>query len=311
MLCLLFCACGSSSGPRLERSQLLGIDDVICSWGEAQVFILTQYTAYGREYGDAVWNVTLSEGSFESYIRDSLLEYLKTMMLAVYAAEQNGVSLSEAELRAVDLAADSFYNDLGDAAGRYIITRDAVRNAYKHYLMAQIFYRQTVSGSRLEISDEEARVICLQIVELPQEQGYGRAEQLAEQLKNAESVSDALKAFEGAVARTENIARGVYPEDVEAIAFALKKDQWSPVITQEGKYIILRCVSPYLASETDQHKTEMAFAAREESLNKALKGYARSSPLIYNPDLWASWSMSQYSKAPDVDFFRYTGPLEK
>ena len=67
----------------------------------------------------------------------------------------------------------------------------------------------------------------------------------------------------------------------------------------------------YAGEYLPEYKTEMAFAAREESLNKALKGYARSSPLIYNPDLWASWSMSQYSKAPDVDFFRYTGPLEK
>ncbi|MBO4873583.1 MAG: peptidyl-prolyl cis-trans isomerase [Lachnospiraceae bacterium] len=310
-LCLLFSACGRGSGPRLERSQLLGIDDVICSWGEAQVFILTQYTAYGREYGDSVWSVTLSEGNFESYIRDSLLEYLKTMLLAVYAAEQIGVSLSESEQRAVELAADSLYSDLGDAAGRFLILKDAVRSAYTHYLMAQIFYRQTVTDARMEISDEEARVISLQIVECPAEQGYEQAEVLAEKLKNTQSVSETLKDFEGVSVRTENVTRGSYSVEFETIVFALKQDQWSPVITEDGKYILVRCLSPYLATETNQHKTEMASAAREESLNKALKSYARTAQLIYNPDLWAGWSMEQYSSAPPVDFFRYTAGLEK
>ena len=311
LICLFLCACGRGSGPQLERSQLLGIDDVICSWGEAQVFILTQYTAYGREYGDSVWDVSLAEGNFESYIRDSLMEYLKTMMIAVYAAEQIGVSLSEAEQRAVDLAADSLLADLGSAASRYIITRDAVKSAYTHYVMAQIFYRQTVINSKLEISDEEARVISLQIVESPAEAGYEQAAELAEKLKTAKSPAETVKEYESVSSRTESVARGSYPEAFETIVFALKQDQWSPVIPGDECYYIVRCLSSYLAAETEQHKTEMALAAREESLNKALTSYARTAQLIYNPDLWESWSMKQYADAPAIDFFRYTGSLEK
>ena len=310
LVCLLLGACGKSSEPRLERSQLLGIDDVICSWGEAKIFILTQHTAYGQTYGESVWDVPLSDGNFESYIRDSLLEYLKTMMLAVYAAEQIGASLSEAEQREVNLAADAFMSDLKGSQGLGIQAED-VRNAYAHYAMAQIFYRQTITDSRLEISDEEARIISLQIVEMDASVGYEQASALAEEVKSGRSVSEIIKSYEGASLRTENISRGMYGSTLESIAFSLKQDQWSPVISEDGKYYILRCLSPFMEAETNRNKAEMAIRAREELLNKALRNYARTAQLIYNPELWDSWSMSQFTEAPEIDFFAYTANLEK
>ena len=310
VLCLLS-ACSRSGELQLERNQLLGVGNTICSWGEAQVFILTQYTAYDREYGSEVWDVSLSEGNFESYIRDSLLEYLKTMLLAARAAEQLGVSLSEAEQRAAELAADALMTDLGDAAGRYGITKDAVRSAYTHYALAQIFYRQTVTDARLEISDEEARVISLQIVEADESAGYALAAELAETLKTAQSAAEAISGLEGVTVRQENVVRGTYSDGFETIAFSLKQDQWSPVITENGKYYIVRCLSPYLADATEQHKAEMALAAREDTINKTLKNFARTEQMIYNPELWDSWTMAQYENAPTIDFFAYAGALKK
>ena len=310
-LLLVLSACSRGGELQLERNQLLGVGSMICSWGEAQIFILTQYTAYGREYGSDVWNVTLSEGNFESYIRDSLLEYLKTMLLAARAADKDGVSLSEAEQRETELAADSLMNDLGSAAGRFGITKEAVRSAYTHYALAQIFYRQTVTDAHLEISDEEARVISLQIVELDGSGGYAQAAEVAEALKAADSVTEVVSGLEGVSVRQENVVRGSYSDSFETIAFSLKQDQWSPVITEKGSFYILRCLSPYLADATEQHKAEMALAAREETINKTLKNFARTEQMIYNPELWDAWSMAQYEGAPAIDFFAYAAALKK
>lgn len=311
ILCLIVSGCGQSGELQLERNQLLGVGGIICSWGEAQVFILTQYTAYGRTYGESVWDVTLADGSFESYIRDSLMEYLKTLLLAAYAAGRLGVSLSEAEQREVDLAADALYADLAEAASKFGITKDAVRDAYRHYALAQIFYRQTITDAKLEISDEEARVISLQIIESAEGYGYEQAADLREKLVSDKPVQEALSAFEGVTMRQESVSRGMYSASFEAIAFSLKQDQWSPVISDQGCYYIVRCLSPYLADATAQHKAAMEMEARQESLNRTLKSLARTEQIIYNPDLWENWSMSQYADTPMVDFFEYTGALEK
>ena len=308
---LALSACGRSNELQLERNQLLGVGNFICSWGEAQIFILTQQSAYGAIYGNDVWDVSLSEGSFEEYIRDSLLEYLKTLLLAAYAADQRGVSLSEAEQREVELATEALLADLGSPSSRLGITREAVRAAYTHYALAQIFYRQAVTDAQLEISDEEARVISLQIVESEGTYGYEQASEMAEKLKDAVSVTEAISGYEGVSARQVSVTRGAYSNNFETIVFALKQDQWSPVITEDGNYFIVRCLSPYLADATEQHKAQMALDAREEALTKTLKSYARTAQMIYNPDLWDSWRMDQYTEAPSIDFFAYTAVFEK
>ena len=121
------------------------------SYSDRQTTIQPPYRRMSFRKAD----VTLADGSFESYIRDSLMEYLKTLLLAAYAAGRLGVSLSEAEQREVDLAADALYADLAEAASKFGITKDAVRDAYRHYALAQIFYRQTITDAKLEIMIEE------------------------------------------------------------------------------------------------------------------------------------------------------------
>ena len=55
----------------------------------------------------------------------------------------------------------------------------------------------------------------------------------------------------------------------------------------------------------------MALAAREDTINKTLKNFARTEQMIYNPELWDSWTMAQYENAPAIDFFAYAGALKK
>jgi len=312
ILLLGLSACGSSTDARLHRNELLAIDDSICTWAEAQMYILSQHTIYSQAYGEGIWAVKLAEGSFEKYVKDALLDYLKLLFLADLAAKKQAVQLSEAEKNAVRQAAASFMQALGEeAAVRTGITEEIAEAAYTRYAMAQIFYRQTVTDIPWEISDEEARVISLEIVEIDPRQGYGVVKEISELLQEGKTVSEALRGREGVSSRRENIHRGTYSEGLEAIAFSLKTDQWSPVITEDTTYYMLHCLSSFVEDDTAIYKAQMERAAREAGLDKALRTFAASAELLYNPDLWNSWSMSSYQTYPAVSFFDYSAALEK
>ena len=108
-----------------------------------------------------------------------------------------------------------------------------------------------------------------------------------------------------------NLMRGQYSEGFEKIVFALKAEQWSPIITEGGGYYLVKCLSPYLEEETIKNKAERELALREEELNRTLEDYAGSVQLLYNPALWDGWDMSQYADLSQVSFFDYTEQLRK
>lgn len=78
-----------------------------------------------------------------------------------------------------------------------------------------------------------------------------------------------------------------------------------------SNYVIVQCQSSYLEEETAVHKAQMEKDAREKSLNDLLVSYAESVQLIYNPKLWDSWNMSQFSTLPAVNFYDYCDGLKK
>lgn len=311
-ICLLLSACGGKSELTLRANELLAVGDLVCTWPEAQMYILSQYNKYTSVYGRGIWNVEMAEGNFEGYIKAGLLDYLKLLFLADYGARKAELSLSSAEQNAVSRAADSFMKALGEeGSARSGITRAIAEEAYARFARAQIFYRQTMIDGQVEVSEEKARVIYVQIVELEQRVGYNQTREILKGLESGKTVSEMLRGLEGVSSRKENIARGMLPQELETIAFALKEGQWSPIISQGTSYYLIQSLSPYVLEETARHKAEMEQTAREENLNQVLKGLADSVELIYNPNRWNSWTMEQYSALPQVNFYDFCGELLK
>ncbi len=311
-LCLLLGACGKRQDLSLRENELLAVGDIVCTWPEAQIYILSQYTRYTSSYGSGIWKVELADGTFEQYIRDGLLDYLELLFLADCGARRAGVTLSNAERSSVAHAAEAYMQQLGEE-GRAAtgITREVAEEAFARFARAQIFYRQTMIDGHVEISDEEARVISLQIVEIEHRAGYAEALRIQTELEKGTQIGEILRGVDGVSVRKENVVRGTYGEEWETVAFALKEGRWSPIISQDTSYYLIQCLSPYVVEETARHKAEMEKSLREENLNSALKELADTVQLIYNPDRWNKWSMQQFGKLPPVNFYDYTAELIK
>lgn len=311
-LCLMGTACGGNNEMVLRADELLAVGDIVCTWPQAQIFILAQYQKYSSVYGKGIWQVEMEEGNFESYIKEGLLDYMKLLYLSDYGARQEKLELSQAEQDAVSRAADAFMRALGEEGRKKSgISREAVEATYASYARAQIFYRQAMINGQVEISDEEARVITVQLIEVEQRVGYVQTREMLKDLEAGKSVSEVLRGQEGVSSKRERVVRGQYPQDLETIAFSLKEGQWSPIITQDASYYLLQSISAFEREATAQHKAEMEKLARDENLNRILKQLADTVQLIFNPKLWENWTMQQFEEYPAVNFYDYVSELLK
>ena len=114
VLILLLSSGGCGSRQKMGDGDLLRIGDEVFTMQEAMVFLLSQHTIYAGEYGEEIWNVQLSEGSFESYIKKALLDYLERLFLTDSAARADGIVLSVTENAAAEKAADRFIQGLSE-----------------------------------------------------------------------------------------------------------------------------------------------------------------------------------------------------
>lgn len=309
---LLLSACRGGSEGALRGNELLSVDGSVCSWAEAQIYILSQHAIYSKTYGEDIWRVKLQDGDFESYIKDALMNYLKLLFLAEYGAKKKGVSLSEAEEKEIAQAASAYAGSLDEKTRlKTGITEKVAQDAFKRFTLAQIFHRQVMQDAGREISDDQARVISVEMVKSGQEAGYEQAREILSKLEEGKSVDEAIRGLKGVEHQKMNLMRGQYSEGFEKIVFALKAEQWSPIITEGGGYYLVKCLSPYLEEETIKNKAERELALREEELNRTLEDYAGSVQLLYNPALWDGWDMSQYADLSQVSFFDYTEQLRK
>ena len=304
---LSLAACG---GRSMKDSELLQIGEEVFTRQEAEIFALSQHNLYTAQYGEEIWEVALSEGSFEEYVKKALLDYLERLFLTDCAAKAAGIALSVSEKAAVEKAADALFNGLSEETREKTgITRELCGQAYARYAMAQIYFRKVLGRSMAEVSDEEARAMQLQIVSVSKNAGIGKAQEILEKIKEGTLPAEAIRETEGAAIRTETVVRGIYPEKFDTLVFALKKDQWSPVITLDNEYVMVRCVLAYDAEATALHKAEMEKQKREDQLQEALETYAKDITMILNPRAWENVSLRAYAGLSAANFYDYTDPL--
>ena len=303
---------GCGKKQKMGDSDLLRIGDEVFTMQEAAVFLLSQHSIYAGGYGEEIWNVQLSEGSFESYIKKALLDYLERLFLTDCAARADGIALSVAENAAAEKAADRFWQGLSEETKTKTgLTREICLQAVFRYARAQIYFRKVLGRTPGEISDEEARAAVLQIVSVDSARGIGTARELLDKITadKKKTAVEAAAGIEGVTVRKETVIRGTYGGTFDTIVFALKKDQWSPVITMPDAYLLVQCLEVSDPAATALNKAAMEKAKRESELQEAVAAYGKSITMICNPAAWEEVSMSAFEGLSLVNLYDYTDSL--
>ncbi|MBP5154270.1 MAG: hypothetical protein ILP12_04620 [Lachnospiraceae bacterium] len=306
LLSLLLSACGGEV-KELREEQLISAGSSICSRAEMTLYLLAENAVYGGGSGGALWERQLPDGDFSSYIREAVTTYLVNLFLLDAAARREGIVLSEAEEQAVKNAADRYQSALGEErAARYGITYDVIRTAFARWTRAQLYYEKIMHEAIPEISEEEARAIRVQIIEIDKSLGIETARSILASLEAGSSVSEAIKGIVGVSTRKETVIRGTYGGDFDLMAFSLRNGQWSPVLTQEGGYTLVQCLLASVPEETAVNRRRMEQAAHEAVLREKLAEVAAETPFLINPAELDAIDIASTDGPDAVNFFEFT-----
>lgn len=153
----------------------------------------TRYNLYYENLGETdFWKEKAGESDFSDYLRDGRIkEELCTLVLLNDMASGLGVTLTDEERSACQAAAADYYGSLSDEEKSYIQSDESkAASLYEKYRIAQKTIDELCSGINTEVSDNDKRVMILQLIAAP---SYEEIEQAKERISSGEDFESVAK----------------------------------------------------------------------------------------------------------------------
>lgn len=239
-VCFLLAGCGNTKivlTTGLASDELFRIGEVSCRLPEALVYLMNQKGTYESVYGIDMWEHAMGEETMEEYLKSQVLSELAQVKSMVLLAGEEEILLSEAEISQSEEAASEYFATLSQEEAAILkVDQEALAGMYQDYGLAFKTYRQITEDVSIEISDDEARIIQLQQMFVPEE---GLAGELKRRLEEGEDFGSLAANYSQLSQTTVSVARGDKGGMYEEVAFDLNNDEVSDVFAEDGGYLSL------------------------------------------------------------------------
>ena len=302
LLIALFClatGCERSEPAGAEQGLELEFDRA-----ELMLIVATERNRYEEVYTDQIWDVVISENgtTFQDHLLDQIKLFATDIQVIVAMAGERQIQLDNSEKELIRRLAQDYYSRLtpGDKAYTGADEED-VQGLYEDYHLACKTVEALTEDAGLEISDSEAKVIHIQQIVLQDE---ASARKVYEQVQ-AEGADFALIAQANNTAGENNrkLERGAVSSRVEEAAFVLTTGEISPVIEENGRYHILKCVSDYDQEATLKRKEELSRLRKDAALREAYDAFLEEHPLSMSDEIWLGISCKTREDTSTTDLF--------
>jgi len=156
--------------------------------------------------------------------------------------------------------------------------------------------RQIIS---VEISDDEARIIQIQQIFVPEE---GLAKELRRKLEEGGDFEALASNYSKASQTTIAIARGDKEDAFEQVAFDLDNNGISDVFAADGGYYILKCLNTYM-EESEENKVKVAQKQKSERFRKVYSDLMQETLSEFQEQLWENIHFTDYEEVKTSSFF--------
>lgn len=287
------------------RNHVFSINGSKCTKDEARLYLCNYQNIYGYEYGLNLWEYDYSqmeEGTtLEDYVKDVTLAELANIMCMEQLAEQQGLTLTKEELEKVAEAADEYYESLSREEISYIgMDKNELKGFYEKYAIAKKLYNTLTQGINEEVSDDEARVIRIQQIYVKSEE---TATLVQQKLANGESFTNLASNYNEADVIEKNLARGVYPEAVDDVAFHLDNNEESGMIATEDGYYFIKCLNKYDQELTEANKENIIVKRRKEQFDDKFIEFVENSQFELNEKVWEDIKVDTSGNITTNSFF--------
>lgn len=285
----------------LASDELFRIGDVSCSLSEALVYLNNQKNQYENVYGIEMWDHEFGDVTLEEYLKNQVVSQLAQVKSMVLLADEQEIVLSEEEGNTAGEAAAEYMASLNEEEIRLLkVSEGDIQKMYEDYCLAYKAYDQITRDVSVEISDDEARIIELQQIFVPEE---GLAEELKRKLDEGEDFDSLASNYSQASQTTITIARGEKEAEYEQVAFDLDNEGVSDVFAADDGYYILKCLNTYVEEASEENKIKVAQKQKTERFQKIYSDLMQDTLSEFQGHLWENIHFADYEEVRTSSFF--------
>lgn len=302
-LCLIAGLTGCSRGiPSVSDSKETGRS---YSMAEMMLIVATERNRYEQIFTDQIWDVEINSGgvTFMYHLLNQVKYFLEELRTINLLAEEQDITLTEQEKDKLRELADDYYSKLTDADRAYIqATREEVFSMYQEYHLANKVVEAMTQDINLEISDSDAKVIA--VMELCTSDAAAAEEALLKLQEEGADFSAIAKSYTETEAVNRKIGRGGQDSAYDQAAFALTRDEVSPIFQVGDNYYILKCVSDYEEAATQERKQELSMQRRSDAFHQIYKQFAGEHQVSFDDTLFDGLVFSPDDGTTTSNFFK-------
>lgn len=295
-LAILLGGCGRlsfGSGTKSEKEYGLA---------ETMVIVTSERVRYEELYSEKIWNAAVDNRgtTFESTLILQIHEFLKELKVMSLMAKEKDIQLNSLEKEQTKLAAEQYFALFPkDKAVQYGLEEKKVRELYTDYWLSEKLVEQLTDGANLEVSDSEAKVIT--VAQLSFDDQETAAAALA-RIREGEDFTTIAKEYSQDKENRRQIFRDLRGSEYEEAAYALTTGEVSDVISEDGRFYLIKCISDYDETATKIHKEQMMREKKNDAFYLSYQAFKEEIKLTGDDEMWKTISISGSPKV-DADFF--------
>ncbi|MCR5676607.1 MAG: peptidyl-prolyl cis-trans isomerase [Agathobacter sp.] len=258
------------------------LDGEECEIDEVKLYLANYKNLYGTSYGVDLWGKDYDESKLSEYIKKISLSEIERIYAINGLAKQQEVELSESENQKAEEMANEYYESLTDDELEFTgISLKHLTEAYKHYILAQKVYKMMTEGVNEEVSDDEARVMEVQMIFIKDK---SQAEIVKEKLSGSSDFAAIGTSYNENDSLETFIARGDYPKEVEDVVFNLDNDAESDMIETEEGYYFVKVINKFDEQKTRENIEKIRLQKQKAQFDDSYDAYIDSAVFHLNQD---------------------------
>lgn len=273
----------------LEDTYIAATDHANLTVKECNLIFMDYQNRYNAYYSRTgltdFWNSEAPGGTFSDYLKENRIkEEICVLLLLNDMAAQQGVTLSEEELAACKRAAEVYYSGLLEAERTFCkADMSDAEKLYLKYCTAQKMISVLTEGSYLEISDNDKRVITIQVICMEDAEAAKRVQSrvaAGEDFLQAAKENSILEKVE------YQVSRGSLNPLLEEVAFYLEDGEISEVLDAGEEYFIIKCIDDFDEAMSMANEEAVYRKSLYEQWYPFVAEYAKNCSVGFSKRLW-------------------------
>ena len=304
----------------LSGNQLFKIGSTTCTTPEIMVYLTSFYNQYVDIYGQEMWQHDFGGVSLENHVKDIVLSKMAQIKIMNLMAQERRITLDAKEKDKISEAAKVYYSLLSDELKETEkITMDVVENVFEEYTLANKVYTSITNASDIEISDDEARTVAVELIyfrnwkyknkekvalnDSEKMKVLRTAKEILSKINNGEDFATLATQYSEDKQVLKNYARGRVEPEFDELIFSMDKGELSDIKEFSDGYYIIKCVSTMDYEATQKNKIVLAERRMQEAFGEAYTEIASNTHSQFRDKKWDTITLNEEIHRTEANFF--------